>query len=380
MQIRGSTLVVNKLLRFLRSFMNKTGRLRILIIGPSAGYISGSLLRPLNIWYSLKDLSKASVKYAPISSVVHILLYVRDIGKADIIIISGINPWVATAAAILGKAFRRTVIVDFHGFSWYEAYFDYHQAFYMKLILLISEYLTYRLADHVITASTWLANTLREYFKVRKNVQVIPNSTTLLFEKLVHRLRRYDLQLLRKLSCRRLSLAKSCKDINILLAPLPKVFTSNLVAFEWLIRLSKPFLKKSLIIVTGIDAHEVSVENVVVVGYLPYTLYVVLLLAADAVILPYPSNAICGGARNKVLEAGYCGKAVISTRTGMLFTDALPGVHYVYLLDEGVENKLSNEEYLTRIGANLQELIKQRYTYRAFKEKLLRFIVYEVLK
>ena len=38
----------------------------IIIIGPSVDIVSGSLLRPINIYYSLKDLKNLKVNYIPI--------------------------------------------------------------------------------------------------------------------------------------------------------------------------------------------------------------------------------------------------------------------------------------------------------------------------
>jgi glycosyltransferase involved in cell wall biosynthesis len=88
--------------------------------------------------------------------------------------------------------------------------------------------------------------------------------------------------------------------------------------------------KDVLVVVTGTQNAEKIDDSILATGYLEYVKYVTLVLSADAIILPYPSNAICGGIRNKVLEAGYAGKLVISTKYGMLFVEgAKPWVHYI---------------------------------------------------
>ena len=46
--------------------MNRSHKFSVIIVGPSADIISGSLLRPINIYYSLKDLKNLKVNYIPI--------------------------------------------------------------------------------------------------------------------------------------------------------------------------------------------------------------------------------------------------------------------------------------------------------------------------
>ena len=59
--------------------------------------------------------------------------------------------------------------------------------------------------------------------------------------------------------------------------------------------------------------------------------YIGLVDASDVAIVPFPPEAVCGGARNKVLEFFARGKAVISTREGMRGVEnAKPGEHYIH--------------------------------------------------
>jgi hypothetical protein len=67
----------------------------IAIVGPSAEVISGSLLRPANIYYSLCDLRKVVASYIPVRSVFGLLPQLRKILHADIIVLSGVNPWIS---------------------------------------------------------------------------------------------------------------------------------------------------------------------------------------------------------------------------------------------------------------------------------------------
>jgi glycosyltransferase involved in cell wall biosynthesis len=100
-----------------------------------------------------------------------------------------------------------------------------------------------------------------------------------------------------------------------------------------------------------------------------------LLLASDAILLPYPNNAICGGIRNKILEAGYCKKAVISTRTGMMHLNAVPNVHYIPIKMRHANHRVElNKEELENIAKSLNELVMNNHSFKVFRRKILRFI------
>ena len=59
--------------------------------------------------------------------------------------------------------------------------------------------------------------------------------------------------------------------------------------------------------------------------------YLDLVDASDVAMVPFPPEAVCGGARNKVLEFFARGKAVISTREGMRGVEnAKPSEHYIH--------------------------------------------------
>jgi len=355
----------------------------ITIIGPSADIISGSLLRPINIYYSLNSLRNVSVNYVSIRKTIDLLYQLQHILSSDVIIVSGVNPWISAFLTILGRILRRKVITDFHGFAWLEANIVGISRFFIRALLLISEKISYKLSQHIITASTWLAKTLSQYFGARKNVSVIENATSYIFEKVVNELaKKYDLETLRKYACKALLHRNDCSKKLLFISPLPSVFKSNILAYKELIKLILQ-IKDTIIVITGVKESDISDPqgNIISVGYLGYVDYVVLLMSSDAVILPYPNNAICGGIRNKVLEAGFCRKPVISTKVGIMHFKALSTVHYIsidtILRSERAEN-LECYEYYTKywkfIAGKLHEVVVNRYSFQIFRSSLLTLI------
>ena len=220
---------------------------RVILVGPFVNYISGSVLRPLNIWYSLRDIRHIVVKYIPVKKLSQILLYINDLITSDIVIISGVNPWVMAFIALLRKIFRKLTIVDVHGFAWYEAFMSKCGDTVYRTILLISELIAYRNATHIIVASRWLTKVLRYYLGINHTF-VLQNATTTLFEKFAKRLRQYDIGLLRKFVYSKILGIKQGKEY-LLVAPLPKVSLSNILAHKTLLRLVNELPQDIIIIV-----------------------------------------------------------------------------------------------------------------------------------
>jgi glycosyltransferase involved in cell wall biosynthesis len=352
----------------------------VVVVGPSAELISGSLLRPINIYYSLKDFKSLKVDYIPVRGIPDLMLQLKRILSANVIIASGVNPWISALIAVMGRALRRKVIVDFHGFAWLEVSVTNATVLPVKMLLLASEKISYKLPHYVTTASPWLSNTLAQYFGRRGNVITIENSVSYIFEKTVHRMvKNYDTNILRKYVCEKI-LKRKCLNKPILIAPLPSVFKSNILAYKELQRLKNLMNKDVIVIVTGIkEANDLSPQdNIIPVGYISYTSYVALLLSADGVILPYPSNAICGGVRNKVLEAGFCKKPIISTKTGMMYFKALPTAHYIsidaILKSEKVKSLECHIEHWKFIAEKFYVVIVNQYSFQTFRHSFLTFI------
>ncbi len=121
-------------------------------------------------------------------------------------------------------------------------------------------------------------------------------------------------------------------------------------------------------------------KDLITVGYLPYPEYVALLLNSHAILLPYPKNAVCGGIRNKVLEAGYCGVPIISTKNGILHINVKEWVHYIPL--EGGMHikdliKVVNDVG-SRVSSNMRLLIINNYSFSNFAREILKVLRQEL--
>jgi hypothetical protein len=347
----------------------------IVVAGPSAEVVSGSLLRSANIYYSLHNLKRVVTCYIPIRSIFDLVLQLRKILHADIIVLSGVNPWISAFIVILGKILRKRIITDFHGFAWLEINITKTSIHSMKTLLLISEKISYKLSQYVVVASPWLKKTLAYYFGSRDNVLVIENAVFYLFEKLVREIMsKFDSNELRTHVCYRLVKRGECRNKLLFIAPLPPLFSSNILAHKELLRLNIFQNPNVMIVITGVKAPNLS-NNIIHVGYVNYVNYVMLLLASDTILLPYPNNAICGGVRNKILEAGYCRRAVISTRTGMMHLNAVPNVHYIPIELGNTNHRIElDKEKLSNVAENLNVLIMSSYSFKTFKKRLLKFI------
>ncbi|MEM1900185.1 MAG: hypothetical protein QXN90_06490 [Zestosphaera sp.] len=362
---------------------NSRRRIKIVIIGSYPDRIKGSLLRQLNIWYSIRDLESFNVMYIHLTKEsVHRM---RDLIFSDIVILSGTASSIYSLLLLfIRKILRKPSIVDFHGIGWYEDSIA-HEGNKLKQVLRRSltftyEFLAYKTADHVVAASHLLSFILKRYFKPRKNLHVIENSVTPLFEKIVKRLRDLDPSLLRR---HLHDVLKIPHNSYVLLCPLPENFASNKLAIDALSNIEKSLDEKVCIIVTGVKSrNEKGVGRVIYAGYLSYVEYVALIMISSGVLLPYPPNAICGGVRNKVLEAGYCGKILFSTRTGVLFTKAQPKVHY-YPIDDLLSDSndkitisvdLLTKKELDCMAEEFKSYIDSRHLFTEFKSNLLKLL------
>ncbi|MEM4674915.1 MAG: hypothetical protein QXM12_01355 [Nitrososphaerota archaeon] len=341
--------------------------MKIAIVGPDASTVSGSLLRPLNILHAVRDVKAIKSKYVPIKSVAYLPLTINSILQHDVVIISGVNPWIAALICIIGRLFRKKLILDLHGCSWYEYSMTPKKNIMYATLLFSSELLACKLASHVIVASRLFAKLIRNVYR-RRTDGIVENATTPVFESLAKALARFNKLTLRVLIERTIGIPlTNCK---LLIAPLPNVFWQNLEAYKVLVSLSsKP--KNLKVIVTGLKRQIVNNE-LICVGYVPYTLYVALLVASDGVILPYPPNAVCGGVRNKVLEAGYCKRLIISTRAGILHMDAKPWEDYIpieYIRSISELEKIIETSHTC--VKNIFRKIIEKHTSSVFKSRML---------
>ena len=342
--------------------------MKISIIGPTTSRINGSLLRALNIWYALTFLHP---KYVPIKSIADLVRFPRSILKADLALVSGTNTWTSATIAILRKLLRRITIVDVHGFAWYEAYLT-KSSLLMRVLSLISEKLSYRLATSLIVASKFLRYSIHKWIGINPSkIHVVENALTPLFEKAYNALSRYDKRELRLFLNRELGIPV---NKTLIVAPLPDVFRSNVEALKEIEHIE---LKDDwVVVITG--THQKSVKGTISLGYIPYIHYIALLLASDGVLLPYPSSAICGGIRNKVLEAMYCNAPIITSKTGVMHIEAIPYVHYLPV--EKLE-MIRDKDLIEDIRVNEVALVR-KYTFEKFKMSYLRaiFLVMKMLQ
>jgi len=352
-------------------------RISVVLVGPSADKISGSLLRPLNIWYSLRGILSIHLVYVAVNSFTRFIELIPKILSADIVIVSGVNPWISAIVAVMRMLIRKATVVDFHGSAWYEASAMGSHGTIFKTFLFVSECFAYRFSSYITAASTLLAKILNIYLGER-SVYIIPNALTSTFTRVADTLSEYSKdELLRVLGE---ELRKILVGKKVLLAPLPDVFKANVLAAQQLESLSEALSDDYLIVITGTSRFVK--DRVVGVGHLPFVKYVALLLASDAVVLPYPANAVCGGARNKVLEAAYCKKTLITTRAGMMGLITVPNIHYIPF-----ENCISSspfdhclEQVMKKCWMNralrLHELVLSQHSFEKFKLHLLKLILH----
>ncbi len=339
-------------------------RLTVAIVGPSTEYVSGSLLRPLNIWYALSSTGLLKPVYIPISSFASLVPQLRSVIAPQTLIVSGVNPWVSAFITLLRRSVHKSAIVDVHGFAWYESSLMHESGFVRRIMLLMCESVAYKTASSVVSASAGLGLLLWKWLRVRATA--IPNAVSPLFERTL------PFVLPSKGHCREQLLREVSSRPNtiLILAPLPTVFAANMKALDELRKVAGQEGVTFLVTGAALEA----TPGIVFLGYLSFTRYVSTLAAVDAVILPFPSEAICGGARNKLLEAGYCGLPVISTKSGVLFTEATPYTHYIPL-EQGTQIAETIEAYADLVAPALHELVLREYDFGRFKTNFISLIV-----
>ncbi len=100
---------------------------------------------------------------------------------------------------------------------------------------------------------------------------------------------------------------------------------------------------------------------------------------ADVCLAPYPTEAVCGGTRNKICDYLACGKPIVSTPEGMRgFDDAIPNEHYFLGINkEYFVNKLiyclRNLDEVKTIGKNARSL-SLRYDWEISSKKVEEYL------
>ena len=99
---------------------------------------------------------------------------------------------------------------------------------------------------------------------------------------------------------------------------------------------------------------------------------------ADVCLLPYPHEAVCGGARNKALDYFSRGRCVLSTEEGLRgLSDFKPGEHVFITGDTPAEyardlhNLLKNHDPHRGVGENARRLVLADYNWETSASKVL---------
>lgn len=108
----------------------------------------------------------------------------------------------------------------------------------------------------------------------------------------------------------------------------PPTFAANEMSLELLSSVAALSMSRTMPPRFVVAGRKEGPANILPLGHVDD--YIGLVDAADIAVLPYPSQAICGGARNKTLEFLARGKAIVSTHEGLRgVPEARPGVHYL---------------------------------------------------
>ena len=147
----------------------------------------------------------------------------------------------------------------------------------------------------------------------------------------------------------------------------PRVFSSNEIALRYFFRLLPDIERRCrnpfFLILGGGPKLEAPSDRVIYTGFVEdLPTYVNL---ADVCVAPFPSNAICGGTRNKICEYLACGKPIVSTIEGMRgFDDAIHGEHFLCAASSAdfvsqIAYCTNNSEQSARLGRNARRLSKK---------------------
>jgi glycosyltransferase involved in cell wall biosynthesis len=297
------------------------------------------------------------------------------------IILSGLHPlWLFVFSFLICSIRTLTrgekiLVIDLHGSVFHEyANFGW---FLKAKICFFLEFLGLHLADILIVASQELAHFATRTFKIPHNkITVLGNGTELPSEVSID-----DSEV------KRLEESLRLEGKKVLVMVAPRTSFSNILAVKQAQHVMR-FLGKIrsdvvLFILGGGKVIEPVPDNVKYLGHVHDRLYGILLSkVADIAIAPYPLKAVCGGARNKILDYWSHKVMVISTWESMRgIAEAEPGVHFILSdysaegfaqailraleMDESEKAEIINEAY---------NLAKTRYLWKQKAQQLLSVI------
>jgi glycosyltransferase involved in cell wall biosynthesis len=209
------------------------------------------------------------------------------------------------------------LISDFHTSSFFELKEERKTGLKQRVKLFIIpflENLVVRYSDEIVTVSKETKKLLRlDYPLVEGKIHIIKNAT--------------DTEVIYKTVSK-----NEEKEKFLAVFPNPRdSFISNDLAIEFLfeiaIKTQNINPKIQFVVLGGGQIPKNTPENVLFSGYVEN--YNEWLNKADVCIATYPSNAVCGGVRNKICDYLAVGKPIIATKESMRgFDDLIDGVHY----------------------------------------------------
>jgi glycosyltransferase involved in cell wall biosynthesis len=218
----------------------------------------------------------------------------------------------------LKRKFPKIILIsDFHTSSFFELKEEKKKGLKQRLKLFLIPYLenlVVKYSDQIITVSNETKELLKlDYPSVNGKIHIIKNAT--------------DTNVVYK------KVSKTKKEEKFLTVfPNPRDgFISNDLALEFLfeiaIKIQKINSKIQFVVLGGGVIPENTPKNVLFTGYVEN--YNEWLNRANICIATYPSNAVCGGVRNKICDYLAVGKPIIATKESMRgFDDLVHGVHY----------------------------------------------------
>lgn len=290
--------------------------------------------RPYNIYKHMASLNH-QVDLVPFRSLILDGRKIARIGASVIkhrygfVILSGLHPFWSFIFSFLICSVRmltqkkKILIIDLHGSVFHE-YVTFGWVFRAKIYFLL-EFLGLQLADILIVASRELAHFVAGSFRISHDkIVAIENGTELIPETYID-----------ESQIERLKESLRLRGKKVLIMVAPRTSFSNVLAIkqaqhvmELLGRVRSDII---LLILGGGEKIEPVPKSVKYLGHVDDKLYHILLSrVADIAVAPYPLKAVCGGARNKILDYWSHKIIVVSTWEGMRgIAEAKRGVHFI---------------------------------------------------
>lgn len=304
---------------------------------PSQAY--GSWLRPVNLARGLEKLGH-HVERVPRDRFKYWKKF--DVIHAQVL-------WPALMAELSNRA---PVVADHHSIL-HEELREFGRPKWKVETARVLQRLSAKLPRHNTAASDETAETISKWVPKEK-VSVVPNGV--------------DTSAFKKLHGKKSTIRKNIglpPDGKIVVFTAPRTFRSNVIALEFLFR-AVPLVRGDVtFLILGGGPQIPAPRGVIYGGYVDdLNSY---LNAADLAILPYPRNAVCGGARTKALEYFAAGLPVMSTTEGLRGLEGVGSGDVVVCesdspksLAEKIETTLTNRRLVERLGARSLKIAKER--------------------